>query len=273
MRNNSGKTLTIFLVVIAVLLVSLTIISVFFFLEEVELRKTAEYNLEQMSIVEAKLQADLKEAKKQSFLYEEKVKEGEDKIESLMEDLELEQGLREEIKKENRQLRESLEKETQAKDEIRTKMEKDLQTADERANALQAELDNLKSQAQDMQQKRDEAEQKLNELKTQADGGAAAPQAQAMGDDVNLAKIVVTPPGDNKGKVISVDRETEFVIVSLGQKDGIKKEDVLSVYRGDQYLGDIKVSRVLPEMSAADFVPPLNSQQVRKDDRAVPKKK
>ena len=57
--NNSGKTLTIFLVVIAVLLVSLTAIAVFFFLQEVELRKSAEYNLEQIRIAEIKLQEDI----------------------------------------------------------------------------------------------------------------------------------------------------------------------------------------------------------------------
>ena len=271
MGNKSGKTLTIFLVVIAVLLVSLTIISVFFFLEEVELRKTAEYNLEQLTITEAKLQADLKEAKKQVFIYEEKIKESDDKIESLMEDLELEQGLREEIKKENRQLRETLEKENQAREEIRGQLNAQLKTANDKAGALQAELDTLKSQTQDMQQQREEAEQKLNDLQSRLGGEAVPAAAEAAGQDVNLATIVVAPPGDNKGKVISVDRETDFVIVSLGQKDGVKKEDLLSIYRNDKYLGDVKVSRVLPEMSAADFVAPLKSQEVRKDDRAVPK--
>jgi hypothetical protein len=62
------------------------------------------------------------------------------------------------------------------------------------------------------------------------------------------------------------------VIVSLGEKDGIVKGALLSIFRGESYLGDVKVSRVLAEMSAADFVPPFKSQNVKKDDQVVIKK-
>jgi hypothetical protein len=69
-----------------------------------------------------------------------------------------------------------------------------------------------------------------------------------------------------------VDADTDFVIVSLGDKDGVSKGAILSLYRGEQYLGDIKVSRVLANMSAADFVTPLKSSDVQKDDQVMIKK-
>ena len=72
-----------------------------------------------------------------------------------------------------------------------------------------------------------------------------------------------------EGRVVMVDTETEFVIVNLGANHGIKEEQVLAVSRGKDQLGEIKVTRVQPEMSAADFIPPLTSRQVRKDDSVV----
>jgi len=73
--NKSGKTLTIFLVVISVLMISLTTIAVFFFLKEVDLRKAAEFDLEQLRVAEAKLQGDLKESTRKVAIFEEKIKE------------------------------------------------------------------------------------------------------------------------------------------------------------------------------------------------------
>ena len=63
-----------------------------------------------------------------------------------------------------------------------------------------------------------------------------------------------------KGHILSIDTDAEFVIFNLGLKQGVKPEDVLSVYRGDEYLGDIKATRVQDEMSAADLIPPLVQQ-------------
>jgi hypothetical protein len=41
------------------------------------------------------------------------------------------------------------------------------------------------------------------------------------------------------------------------------------VFRGNEYLGDIKATRVQDEMSAADIVPPLSSKGISKNDTVV----
>ena len=61
----------------------------------------------------------------------------------------------------------------------------------------------------------------------------------------------------------------EFIVFNLGLKQGVKSDDLLSVYRGDEYLGDVKATRVQDEMSAADIIPPLSPQEVRKNDTVV----
>jgi hypothetical protein len=275
--NNSGKTLTIFLFVIAVLLISLTAIAVFFFLKEVDLRKSAEFNLDQMRIIESKLQTELQETKKQLFLLEEKNKEAEDKVESLMGEVDLEQGLAEELKKENKQLQETVEKETKSKEDLQAQLEKNLSESEQKLSSLQEKLDTalaekqkIETTHQDLLTKYQQLQQQLGISEPLSENiSTSATPAPAPTQEVSLDKIVVNPPGESRGQVISVDTETEFVIVSLGERDGVRKNAILSIYRADKYLGDVKVTRVLPEMSAADFVPPLTSQAIQKDDRVV----
>ncbi len=70
-----------------------------------------------------------------------------------------------------------------------------------------------------------------------------------------------------EGRILSVDTETEFVIVSLGKMDGVKVGAVLSIFRGDDYVGDIRVTRLQPEMSAADLIPPFSIRSIKKNDQ------
>ena len=281
--NRSGKTLTILLVVIAILLVSLTAISLFFFLQEIQLREAAENNLEQMEAAKNKLDAELKETKKQMFLMEEKSKESEDKIEGLMEDLEFEKGLREEIKKENRTLKDGMDKTKKDAEDLKAQLNAQLEDAGKKTSSLQEQLDAAVARNKEIEDQRRRLEAQNQQLKQQLQGlgavpvadepvQAPAPSSSTGQDKVDLQKIVVSPPGaegDKVGKIISVDREANFIIVSLGEAHGIQKGTALSIYRSNSYLGDVQVTRVLPEMSAADFIPPLTSQQVQKDDAVV----
>ena len=285
--NNTGKTLTVFLIVIAILSVSLATIALFFFAKEVEVRKSLEENVDLLKVKEATLQGEFKEAKQQIFLLEEKGKESEERIESLMEDLDLEVGLREEIKKENRQLKESLESETKAKEELNNKLSKEILKAEEKIDSLQQELKATVERNKNLDTQRQTLQDNYQKVKDQLKGMNIVPVTEVpqielpvqeddafflQPENVDLEKIVVAPPAEGTGSIITIDTEAEFIIVDLGKQDGVTKDTLLSIYRGDTYLGDAKVSRVLPQMSAADFVPPLTSQGVRKEDTVVVKK-
>jgi len=293
--NNSGKTLIIILVVISVLSISLATISLFFFAKEVDVNKSLDENLEILKIKEDALQKEARETKQQVFLLEEKNKEFEAGIESLMEDLELEVGLREEIKKDNKDLKASLETAIKAKDDLQDELGDKLSGANERIEAIQQELKvtvernkELDAQKQVLQSQYQKLKMQLGEMSitpiteiapfeaapAEAAPAEAAPKvAGKPNDNVSLKRIVVSPPEEGEGKIITIDAEAEFIIVDLGENNGIAKGVVLSIYREDNHIGDVKVSRVLPEMSAADFVPPLTSKDVRKDDRVLILKK
>ncbi len=280
--NSSGKVLTIFLVVIIILSISLAAISIFFFQKEIERRKGLEGVLAQVKTDRSKLEAELQDAIKQGFLLQEKNKEADEKINGLLDELELAEGIREELKLENGSLKEQLEekdkiaKDLQEKTANAAEAEKNVVELNQR---LQAEADakkSLEEKIKSMEQRNKELEETVNRLKQQEQqqqqksaAPAAGQPAASKQEEVELEKIVIAPAKVSEGRVLTIDTETEFAIVNLGENHGMTADKILSIYRGDKYIGDVKVTRVQPEMSAADFIPPLTAQRVRKDDRVV----
>ena len=298
-KNSSGKVLVIFLVIFVILSLSLAGLAMFFLSKEKERRISTETALEQSVASATKLEAKLQDAIKQGFLLQEKNKEADEKINGLLDELELQEGIREELKKENQALKEKFEKEANAKAELQEKLASNAEAA-QRLPELEAQLQTEQGARQELEQKLSASEERAKTLeealaKMQQQGiespapapvpVEAAPEAEepqqqetpvieeeSSGDkeEIQLEKIVVAPAkAAPEGRVVMVDTETEFVIVNLGANHGIKEEQVLAVSRGKDQLGEIKVTRVQPEMSAADFIPPLTSRQIRKDDSVV----
>lgn len=236
--NKFGKTLTIFLVIISVLLLTLTAITIFFYQNENEIRLDVEQKLSQTKAVEVKLQDEMKELKKQTFLQQEKLKESDEKINNLMDDVELEQGLREEIKNENKTLRDALSKESQEKKALKEQMDKALE-----------ELQSLAGKC------------------TPSVPEAVEPEPAAVEEPAVEPAPVPALPADIQGRILSINEENNFIVFNLGKDDGLQKDVKMSVYRGDQYLGDVLVTRIQSKMSVADLVAPLSSKDVRIDDR------
>ncbi len=269
--GKSGKALTFILIVFVVLLISVTGISLFFFMKEIDMRQAAETKVEQLQAVEMKLNADLKAAQEQITLLDEKKKEAESTIENLQQEVDLQKSAKEEVQKQNLTLQDNLQKEVQEKEDVRSRLNQDLKAAQEKYNAIKSELDKVLARNKELEATKAQVQEQIQDMPQSSAGEAPVVETPASSSGVELGKIVVNPSPKGKGKVISVDSDTDFVIVSLGEKDGIAKGSVLSIFRGDEYLGDVKVSRVLAEMSAADFVAPFKSESVKKDDQVVPK--
>ena len=258
MNNKHGKTLTIFIVLITILLVSSTAIGFFMYQKESQMRKDSDSKLQDSLQQRNKLADELKETKSQLALLEDKNKDADKKINNLMDEMELNEGLRDELKKENGLLKETLEQAKKEKDSVRADL-------DGLAKKLQDNLGLLKIE----QDKAKEYQSKINDYEIAIRRHETVDLSRKM----DLNKIVVGQQDNNStGRILSVDKESEFVICSLGTNQGFKQGDMLSVYRADEYLGDLKISRAQDEMSAADFIPPLTSQKIRKNDSVVLKK-
>ena len=299
--NNSGKTITIFLGLIVVLLVSTASISIFLLNKETEKRKAVESALNDAQGSVSRLQGDLKVAQNKAFVLEEKNKEADTRINSLEEELDVEKGLKEAMKAENAKMKQDLDAMTQERDAMQADLSRQAQEFQTKTTSAQQELQARDARVKELETKISDVEKKIADDAAAAAAAEAAAQKakeeeaakaaataapadaanessaenpaadQASDKKVELDKIVVNKDGSVKGRVLSVDKETEFIIFDMGAKSGIKQGDVLSVLRGADYLGDIKVSRVQDEMSAADLIPPFSSRMVRKNDTVVPK--
>ncbi len=262
MNNSKGRTSTIFIILIGLLLISSTAIGFFMFQKENQMRKNLEAQLEESRQAQDKLTADLKDTRKQLVLLQDKNKEADNKINSLMDEMELSDGLRTALKKENATLKEAIETVKKEKEAIKADLDDRVKKFQESQEMLKAQLD----KAKELQARISTIDQ--SNLERAKSNNSEVPAPAQNKNKLELEKIVV---GDNldKGRILSVDRESEFVICNLGSTKGVRLGDLLSVYREDQYLGDLKISRIQDEMSAADFVAPLSSRNVRKNDIVV----
>lgn len=272
MQNKKGKTITIFIGLITVLLVSSTAIGFFMYQKESQMRKDLEAQLQASQQQGEKLANDLKETKKQMTLLEDKNKEADTKINNLMDEIELNKGVGTALKKENGTLKDSLAAAKKEKDAIRA----DLDMAAKKLQESQALLTSEQEKTRDLLTKVDQYEDQIRQQEAKAQEIDAQSIIREVnvpsGNKMELGRIIIGQQEDGKGRIISIDKDSDFVICNLGVNQGVRSGDMLSVYRGDKYLGDLKVSRAQEDMSAADFVPPLSSHKTRKNDIVVPKR-
>jgi chromosome segregation ATPase len=246
-------------------------------------------------------------------LLQEKNKEAEARVNDLSDELELESGLREEMKLETVSLEEKLKEleeervafadEIGKKEELHKKLTKDLSASEQKIKALEAQLKAEIERSQKLgqlyeQKQKEEVAKAESVLKYQTDQATENKDVEksTLGESANLGieleEIVIVPSSPKtqetarepifedsvvalsaalNGRILSVDTETEFVIVSLGEKDGLAVGNVLSIYRNENYVGDIKITRLQSEMSAADLILPLSIRNVKKDDQVKTK--
>jgi len=279
MINKAGKTLTIFIILTIILLFSSTCIGFYLYHQEERVRKNVQSDLDTCRLTNEKLQAQLKDVQTQLTLAEDKNKEADQKINNLLDEQDLNEGLRAALKKENTQLKDQIATIEISKQKIKVDLDDSvsklsqyqqlLKVSDDKGKELESRLASLVETNKGNESKIKELMAQINTTGQGTTENPAATPVPDGKDKVELDKIVVNPQNITKGYVLSVDTDVEFVVFNLGLKEGVKPDDLLSVFHGDQYLGDIKATRVQDEMSAADIIPPLSSRQIHKNDIVV----
>jgi len=106
----------------------------------------------------------------------------------------------------------------------------------------------------------------VNALKEQLENISAGPkaglpQAKEEKNSVELPPIVVhprqEPPAEAsislKGKVLAINRDSNFVIIDLGEDKGVKAGDLFQVYREQKGVADIEVIQTRKDIAACDI--------------------
>lgn len=166
-----------------------------------------------------------------------------------------------EIKAENTSIRGQLKILTSEK----INLEKKLRVIEEDKQDVEAKLINLNQNLETRLEDITTLKQDLNrEAGARVEGMTRkADQAKA----VELPPIVVsTQPGTQmsvsggrlisqgqEGKIVSINKENNFVIIDLGENSSLAKGSQLGVYRLEEKIGDIEIVQVRKNISAADI--------------------
>ena len=170
-------------------------------------------------------------------------------------------------------------------------LETQLRSAQEELNSIRNQLTSLEGIKQELEQrlssKPKEAEVKVpakSAPKPEGDGAASNSRSHKVEEvkpgEVQLEKIVVAPNPQEEapvvsstvpleGKVLVVNREYDFIVINLGQKDGVNLGDTFEVLRKDKSLGQAKVEEVRDTMSVATPGTKDMIKQIKEDDRVV----
>jgi len=272
----AGANKSSVIISIVLILFSLSLAGVGFYLYQKEHAASLTLKQELGAIQEKEkiLQAKLDESKNTVSTLEAKAQDSLAQISALNSQLEEEKNRNTVKTAEIEQLTAELEgqKESQAA------LGKKIEQAEKDAETMHAQLKELES-------KKTELDTKIKDLEGQLKSPQSQGKQQGQAEGVELGKIVVNPetaiekekakaPGPGlEGKVLVVNKDYNFAVINVGNKDAVEVGDIFSVYNGSKNIGMIKVDRVHDSMSAASFISSELKDKVKEGDKVVRKTK
>ncbi|MDE1171044.1 MAG: hypothetical protein PW734_07540 [Verrucomicrobium sp.] len=129
--------------------------------------------------------------------------------------------------------------------------------AEEKANAAQAKLSDTEKQVgaekaavAEAKKKADDLEKKRREVEDQLQKANA--EASRLKDVMERSKTGTLPPGI-MGKIVSVNRNWNFVVLNIGEKDGLVENGELIVSRNKQVIGRVRIVSTEANTAVADI--------------------
>ena len=132
---------------------------------------------------------------------------------------------------------------------------------------LQTERDAMKQQLADLERAKGELESKLMELSERPTVElekvlVTNPQQGATGGGTVVA-VSAGSSSTHEGRVVVINREYDFIVMSLGKNHGVSVGQEFQIVRGNQVLGKVKVEKVYDEISAATLLPGSQKDTIR----------
>lgn len=114
--------------------------------------------------------------------------------------------------------------------------------------SLQEQYDKINKEYESLQQQ-------LKSVRVANDNLTRQLQDLEANKEVELDKIVVTPGAEAEGKVLVVNKEFNFIVVSAGNNRGLRPGVVLTILRDGKFVAKVQVEKVYETMSAANIMP------------------
>ncbi|OGX08368.1 MAG: hypothetical protein A2Z88_01255 [Omnitrophica WOR_2 bacterium GWA2_47_8] len=231
---------------------------------------TTVVKLQEMQKENSDLQLEIGHLKTEHDSIERQIKEGKDLSDTLSLELARAKGDKkfmndqvDKIKQENNDLRSqikdlssakvALEKSIVSLTDEKKGVEKKLY---ETENVIQSKIEEIWQMKQGLTKSLDKSSAQTQEIElppiiVNASGGQT--QAQADAKSKEPKGITDEDFKSINGNIVSINSENNFVIVDLGEKDGIKIGDKFGVYRNSDFVAEVEVIQVRADISAADI--------------------
>jgi len=148
-----------------------------------------------------------------------------------------------------------------------------LAQVDQQTQELNTAKKSLEAERQEKATLKDQLQKQLDALTAQLEEAKAAKESiekklkQTLArKGIKLEKIVVKPETGEvvaEGQVLVVNKEFDFVVINLGENDGLKVGSKLQVFKDDQLLGTVEVEKIYGNMSASTIMPDAKKDLIK----------
>jgi len=204
---------------------------------------------------------------------DDKIRADGNKIENIENTLQSQKVQIEDYKKDLSNLEESVDELTR----VTEKQSEDLRIKDERIASLESDLTVARKKKEALDDQVVELMDKNTRMGEQLD--SLNKEHQVVSKDLEeknmvLAKLVEHgipvadifmsggPPKPIHGKVLAVNPDVNLVVLSVGERDGVKTGYQFVVYRGDSYVGKVQVEKVMPDMASARILKDITKADI-----------
>ena len=172
----------------------------------------------------------------------------------------------EQMKKDAEALAAQIEQEKKLKESALAQVDQQIQELNSAKQSLEAERKEKTILKDQFKKNMDALNAQLQEAKTAKESIEKKLKQTLARKGIKLEKIVVRPEtGEliSEGQVLVVNREFDFVVINLGENDGLKVGSKLHVLKDDQAIGTVEVEKIYGNMSAATIMPDTNKDQLK----------
>ena len=106
-------------------------------------------------------------------------------------------------------------------------------------------------------------------LEAMVPGGAGAGAGTAGGERSVTDAPPTSAPPNVRGAVTYVGTNGTMAQINIGSDSGLSVGNVLTAYRGSEYVGDLTITAVEAKVAVGKFTPARRNSQIRKDDSVI----
>lgn len=270
MIGNKGKG---FISLIIVIVISLGISAAIYYLLQQEKTKNVQLS-EELTTTQSKnksLQSELDEALNKVSTLQASLSEVEQQVSSLTADLKKERSQKQESSAQLSQIKQELEQQKALRDNLQKK----LTDSEQALNALDTRVKEMETQLKDLEAVKTALENKVKgyeEKKNVELGKIVVSQDGAGSAAVAPASVAGAPAKAMEGKILVMNKDYNFAVINLGNKDGVAAGNVFTVFHNNKAVAELTIEKVHDSMSAAGFPPEIKNKIVEGDKVALKSK-